>query len=64
MCHERWLRRQERGEYGRGERMWDLFYRETRESPPPTPVAEREAEPEPEREEAMAGAPRRENDLH
>jgi hypothetical protein len=27
-------------------------------------VAEREAEPEPEREEAMAGAPRRENDLH
>ena len=36
MCHERWLRRQERGEYGRGERLWDLFYRETRSLPPPS----------------------------
>ena len=62
MCHERWLRRQERGEYGRGERLWDLFYRETRESSPPTPVAEHEPEPEPAREEALSGAPRREND--
>jgi hypothetical protein len=63
MCHERWLRRQERGEYGRGERLWDLFYRETREPAPPTPVAERDVEPEPvpEREEALAGAPRRDN---
>ena len=64
MCHERWLRRQERGEYGRGERLWDLFYRETSESPPPTPVAERDVEPEAEREEALAGAPRRANDRH
>ena len=64
MCHERWLRREERGEYGRGERLWDLFYRETRESPPPAPVAERDVDPEPEREEATAGAPRRANDLH
>ena len=64
MCHERWLRRQERGEYGRGERLWDLFYRETSESPPPMPVAERDAETEAEREEALAGAPRRANDEH
>ncbi len=63
MCHERWLRRQERSESGR-ERLWDLFYRETEETPPPTPVAVRDVEREPEREEAMAGAPRRENDLH
>jgi hypothetical protein len=62
MCHERWLRRQERGEYGRGERLWDLFYRETSESPPPTRVAEHDVEPEPEREEAVAGAPPRTND--
>ena len=62
MCHERWLRRQERGEYGRGERLWDLFDRETRESPPPTPVAERDVDREPEREEALSGAPRRAND--
>jgi hypothetical protein len=62
MCHERWLRREERGEYGRGERLWDLFYRETRESPPPTPVAERDVEPE--REETLSSAPRRANDQH
>jgi hypothetical protein len=62
MCHERWFRREERGEYGRGERLWDLFYRETRESPPPTPIAERDLAPESEREEAIAGAPRRAND--
>ena len=64
MCHERWLRREERGEYGRRERLWDLFYRETSESPPPTPVAERDVEPVAEREEALAGAPRRANDRH
>jgi hypothetical protein len=47
MCHERRLRREERGEYGRGERLWDLFYRETEEPAPPVPIAEREVEPEP-----------------
>jgi hypothetical protein len=62
MCHERWLRREERGEYGRGERLWDLFYRETKEPAPPTPVAEREVEPEPEREEALSGAARTAHD--
>lgn len=64
MCHERWLRREERGEYGRGERLWDLFYRETKEPAPPTPVAERDVEPDPEREEVMTGAPRHANDQH
>jgi hypothetical protein len=59
MCHERWLWREERGEYGRGERLWDLFYRETKEPSPAVPIAEREVEPEPapepEREETLTG---------
>jgi hypothetical protein len=62
MCHERWLRREERSEYGRGERLWDLFYRETKQPAPPAPMAERDAESElgePEREEVMTGTPRR-----
>jgi hypothetical protein len=47
MCHESWLRPEKRSEYGRDERLWDLFYRETEESAPSAPVAEREVEPEP-----------------
>ena len=52
MCHEKWLRREDRGEYGRSERLWDVFHRETEGPAPRPPVAERDAEPEaaPERE--------------
>jgi len=56
MCHGKWRRLDERGEERRGERLWDLFYRETEEAPPPTPVAERGDEREPEREEALSAA--------
>jgi hypothetical protein len=52
MCHGRLRRSEERSEYARGERLWDLFYRETEHSPPPVPIArrdeERAEEPEPE----------------
>jgi len=58
MCHGKWLQRDERTEERRGERLWDLFYRETEQPPPPTPVAEREEEREPERERALSGIPK------
>jgi hypothetical protein len=58
MCHGRLRRSEERTEYERGGRLWDLFYRETEHNPPPVPIAERDDEPEPEREEVMTGAPR------
>jgi hypothetical protein len=59
MCHGKWRRLDERLEERRGERLWDLFYRETEGNPPPMPVAEREVEPEPEREreEALSERP-------
>ena len=58
MCHGKWLRRDERAEERRGERLWDLFYRETEQPPPTMPVAEREEEREPEREGALSGVPK------
>jgi hypothetical protein len=57
MCHGKWRRLDERVEERRGERLWDLFDRETEENPPPIPVAEREMEREPEREEALSEQP-------
>jgi hypothetical protein len=59
MCHGKWRRLDERLEERRGERLWDLFYRETEGNPPPMPVAEREVEPEREREreEALSERP-------
>jgi hypothetical protein len=59
MCHRNWRRLDEREEARRGERLWDLFYRETEQPPPPMPVAEREEELEPERERALTGVPKR-----
>jgi hypothetical protein len=62
MCHERLFRRQERAEEARGERLWDLFYRETKHPAPAVPIAEREEEREAEREDALSGTGRRTND--
>jgi hypothetical protein len=62
MCYERLSRRQERAEEARGERLWDLFHRETKHPAPTVPIAEREESREPEREEALSGAARRAND--
>ena len=42
MCHHDWHRRERRSEEARDERLWDLFHRETQQSPPPVPIAERE----------------------
>jgi hypothetical protein len=58
MCHGKWRRFDERVEERRGERLWDLFYRETEENPPPMPVAEDERDREPEREKALSERPR------
>jgi hypothetical protein len=59
MCFRRSSRYwEERAEEARGERLWDLFYRETERSDPPVPIAEREEEREPERDEVPAGAER------
>ena len=55
MCHGKWLRRDERAEEGRGERLWDLFDRESEQPPPPMPIAERELAREPDLEEALSG---------
>jgi hypothetical protein len=60
MCHERYRRQDERTEEVRGERLWDLFRRETQTPAPTVPVVERE----PDREEALSGAAPRRNDLH
>jgi hypothetical protein len=63
MCHGMLSRRNERAEEARGQRLWDLFYRETEHNAPPVPIAEREdrdAEPE---EFLMAGT-RGTNDSH
>jgi hypothetical protein len=62
MCHREWRRLDERPEERRGERLWDLFYRETEEPVPPMPVAEREEVAEREREEALTGAAHPAND--
>jgi hypothetical protein len=56
MCHGKWRRLDERFEERGGQRLWDLFERETEAPPPPMPVAEREVEPELDREEALSGA--------
>jgi hypothetical protein len=57
MCHGKMRRYEERRQEERPERLWDLFHRETRESPPPTPVVERES-PDPDREEVLTGGRR------
>ena len=58
MCHGKWRQLDERAEERRGQRLWDLFDRETEAPPPPMPVAEREEEREPERERALSGVPK------
>jgi hypothetical protein len=58
MCFRRSSYWEKRDEEERGERLWDLFYRETERSEPPVPIAEREDEREPERDEVPAGAER------
>ena len=62
MCFRRSSRYwEERADEARGQRLWDLFYRETERSEPPLPVAERdEEEPvsERDRDEVPAGAER------
>jgi hypothetical protein len=58
MCHESWHRREERADEARGERLWDLFHRDTQQPAPTMPVAERE----PDREEALSGPAPRPND--
>jgi hypothetical protein len=60
MCFRRSHYLEERAEEARGQRLWDLFHRETRQSEPPVPVAEREDEhgTDPERDEVPAGAER------
>jgi hypothetical protein len=64
MCHREWRRLDERAEERRGERLWDLFYRETEEPAPPMPVADRDAAPEPDHEEALTGVARAANHRH
>ncbi|HEX6582667.1 MAG TPA: hypothetical protein VF056_03620 [Thermoleophilaceae bacterium] len=64
MCHGKQFRRtDERSEYARGERLWDLFYRETEHSAPPVPIAERE-ERDAEPEEILTSAGRGTSDSH
>jgi hypothetical protein len=64
MCHGKQLRRtDERSEYARGERLWDLFYRETEHSAPPVPIAERE-ERDAEPEEILTAGTRGAGDRH
>jgi hypothetical protein len=60
MCFRRSRYLEERAEEARGQRVWDLFHRETRRSEPPVPVVEREDKhgTEPERDEVPAGAER------
>jgi hypothetical protein len=60
MCLRRSRYWEEKVEEARGERLWDLFYRETERSEPPVPVAERDRERETAREpdEVPAGAER------
>jgi hypothetical protein len=53
MCHEKWRREEQRTEEVRGERLWDLFHRETKQPAPTVPVVEHE----PDREEALTGPP-------
>jgi hypothetical protein len=62
MCHGKWRRFDERTEERRGERLWDLFYRETEGAPPP--VADERSEPEREREETLTAAGQRAHDRH
>ena len=56
MCHHNWHRREKGFEEVRDERLWDLFHRETQQSPPPEPVARREEDlrAEVERDEVTA----------
>jgi hypothetical protein len=60
MCFRRTRYDQERAEEARGQRLWDLFYRETGRYEPPLPIAEREDErtAEGEREEVPAATER------
>ena len=64
MCHGKLRRSDERTEYKRGERLWDLFYRETEHTAPPVPMAERGDERAEEREEILSGAAHPANDSH
>jgi hypothetical protein len=63
MCHERFFRREERAAEKRGERLWDLFYRETEHNAPPVPMAGRE-EPDAEPDEPVTAGARETNDSH
>jgi hypothetical protein len=60
MCFRRSLYKEERADEARGERLWDLFYRETERSEPPVPIAERHEQDATEHEpdEVPAGAER------
>jgi len=60
MCFRRSRYWEERADEARGERLWDLFHRETERSEPPVPIAEREDDytTELERDEVPAGAER------
>ncbi len=60
MCFRRSRYWEERPEEARGERLWDLFQRETERKDPPVPIAEQDAVPatERERDEVPVGAER------
>ena len=59
MCFRRSRYWEERATDARGERLWDLFYRETEAREPPIPVAEQDDEAaEHERDEVPAAAER------
>jgi hypothetical protein len=60
MCFKRSRYWEERADEARGERLWDLFHRDTERSEPPVPIAGHEDEDvtELEREEVPAGAER------
>jgi hypothetical protein len=60
MCHRRSRYWEEKAEGTRGERLWDLFHRESERSEPPVPIVEREEEDTTvlERDEVPAGAER------
>jgi hypothetical protein len=60
MCFRRSRYLEERAEEARGQRLWDLFYRETEQSEPTVPVVEGDEEFSAERngDEVPAGAER------
>ena len=60
MCFHRSRYRDERAQEERGQRLWDLFYRETERNEPPVPIAEQEEDrsAERDRDEVPAGVKR------